>query len=354
VIRICCLLPLGGSARTGHCTLGPALRGKEGSRTREGVNIHRIPELGKRNQKLRQNILPPHGSSMNSTRLIKAVDQIPDLRGAGIAYIGNGQCTLVRDSDHQSGLRTYVVFQQIERTGLSPVSAFPASTSRTAAPNQDRVASTVGTELRRAALDCGGVVFSAMLAGGSTVALPLTGGFSSVGLAIASSALVATSLRCGMSVGRLWNAGNSPDANRILDNSDWYSVTGTVIDALDAADAAHSGLRLIGKYKALRKATSKPIAELLREAPRADRKRIAEEMAKFTGEASSRRSFLRLVRQGKIPQLYQVRQIRMEVAKSLLEAANDTTILTTSMLPGRMGETPGVICELVVSTLQEN
>jgi len=291
---------------------------------------------------------------MNSTRLIHAVDQIPDLRGAGIAYIGNGECTLVRNSDHQSGLRTYVVFQRVERTGPSLVSAFPFSATRTTAPNQERVASTVGTELRRAALDCGGVVFSAMLAGGSTLALPVTGGFSSVGLAIASSALVATSLRCGMSVGRLWNAGNSPDANRILDNSEWYSVTGTVIDALDTADAAHSGLQLIGKYKALRKATSKPIAGLLREAPRADRKRIAEEMAKFTGEASSRRSFLRLVRQGKIPKLYEVRQIRMEVAKSLLEAANDATTLTSSMLPGRLEEKPGFIYELVVSTVQEN
>jgi hypothetical protein len=290
---------------------------------------------------------------MNSTKLIKAVDQMPDLRGAGIAYIGNTRCTLVRHSDHQSGLRTYVVFQQVERTGLSLVSAFPSSASRTAAPNPDRVASTVGAELGRAALDCGGVVFSAMLAGGSTLALPVTGGFSSVGLAIASSALVATSLRCGMSVGRLWNAGNSPDANRILDNSGWYSVTGTVIDALDTADAAHSGLQLIGKYKALRKATSKSIGELLREAPRADRKRIAQEMAKYTGEASSRRSFLRMVRQGKIPKLYEVRQIRMEVAKSLLEAANDTTTLTRSMLPARQGEKPGFIYEFVVSTVQE-
>jgi len=291
---------------------------------------------------------------MNGARLTHAVDQIRDLRGAGIAYIGNGQCTLVRHSDHQSGFRTYVVFQRAERTGLSLVSAFPSSATRTTALNQDRVASTVGAELRRAALDCGGVVFSAMLAGGSTLALPVTGGFSSVGLAIASSALVATSLRCGMSVGRLWNAGNSPDANRILDNSEWYSVTATVIDALDTADAAHSGLQLIGKYKALRKATSKPIAELLREAPRADRKRIAEEMAKFTGEVSSRRSFLRLVRQGKLPKLYEVRQIRMEVAKGLLEGANDATTFTSGMLPGRPGERPGFIYELVVSTVQEN
>ena len=267
---------------------------------------------------------------MNSARRIHAVDQIPDLRGAGIAYIENGGCRLVRDSNHQSGLRTYVVFQQVERTRLSLVSAFPSSATPTDATNQDRVASTVGTELRRASLDCGGVVFSAMLAGGSTLAIPVTGVFSSVGLAIASSALVATTLRCRMSVGRLWNAGKSPDANRILDNSEWYSVTGTVTGAPDTAEAAHSGLQLIAKYQALHKPTSKPIAELLREASRADRKRIAEEMAKFRGEASSRRTFLRLVRQGKTPKLYEVRQIRMEVANRLLEAANDATTLTSA------------------------
>src|SRR5215472_7305487 len=83
---------------------------------------------------------------MNTTRLMQGVDQTPDLGGAGIAYVGNRQCTFVRDSDHPSGRRTYAVFQQVERTGLFPVSAIPFSASRTSAPKQYRVASTVGAE----------------------------------------------------------------------------------------------------------------------------------------------------------------------------------------------------------------
>jgi hypothetical protein len=229
---------------------------------------------------------------MNGTRRIHAVGQIPDLRGAGTAYIGHGQGTLVRDFDQQSGFRTYVVFQRAERTGLFLISAFPSSATRTTTPNQGRVASMVGSELHRAALDCGGIVISAMLAGG-TLALPPTG-FSSVGLAIASSALVATSLRCGMSVGRLWNAGNLPDANRVLDNSEWYPVTGTVIDALDTAEAAPSGLQLIGTCRALRRSPPNLSRNFFVRHRAPIVIRIAEEMAKFTGEASPRRYFRRL------------------------------------------------------------
>ena len=283
---------------------------------------------------------------IDKNKLVQAVDRIPELRGAGIAYIGDGQCTLIRETDHQSGLDTYVVFQKVEGNGLSTQTA-PKT-------NQGQLASTVGAELGKAALECGGVVLSAFFAGGAAVTIPVTAGFSSVGLALASSALVATSLSCGMSVGRLWNAGASPDANRILDNSQWYSVTGTVIEAIDVADAAHSGFVLIGKYKALRRATSKPIAELLKGANREERKGIAQEMAKFTGEAPTRKSFIRLVRQGKLSRLYEAKQIRTEIAKGLLEALDDATTITKSVLPGRQGEKSGVVYELAVSIVQEN
>lgn len=180
--------------------------------------------------------------NMDQNKLIQRVDAVPELKGAGIAFIGEGRCTLIRDSDHQSGFDTYVVFQLVE-TGVSQQKA-PTS-------KQGQIASSVGSELRNAAPECGGLVLSVLLAGSSAVAIPVTAGFSSVGLALASSALLAASVSCGLSVGRIWNAGLSPDSNRILDNSQWYNVTGTVIEAIGVADAAHSGFKLIGKYKAL-------------------------------------------------------------------------------------------------------
>lgn len=146
----------------------------------------------------------------------------------------------------------------------------------------------------------------------------------------------------------------TPDSNRILDNSQWYNVTGAVIEVIEVADAAHGGFKLTGKYKALRKATSKPIAELIRGASHAERKAIAEEMARFTGEAPTRKAFIRLVRQGKLAKLYNIGQIRTESTKSLLEALNDATTLTKSVLPGGAGEKPGVVYDLAVSIVQEN
>jgi hypothetical protein len=292
---------------------------------------------------------------MDRTRLTQAVDQVPDLKGAGIAYIGEQQCTVIRESDHMSGFRTYVVFQEIDGVAFSVApSASTNVTTKDTQPNPAQISSTVGAELKSAALNCGGVVVSALVAGSSAVAIPVSAGFSSVPLAIASSAFVATSLRCGLSVGRLINATHDSQLNRVIDNSEWYPVVSTVIEAIDVVDATHSGLKTIAKYRALRKATSKSMLELIKGAPREDRKRIAEEMAKFTGDATSRRSFLRLARQGKLPKLYEVKEIRKEILKGLLEAAQSGKTIADSLSPGGQGNKRGVVNELVVHIMQEN
>ena len=44
----------------------------------------------------------------------------------------------------------------------------------------------------------------------------------------------------------------------------------------------------------------------------------------------------------------------MYAAKSLSEAADESTTLTRRMLPGREGEKPGFIFEFVVSAIREN
>jgi hypothetical protein len=285
--------------------------------------------------------------------LIQVVDRIPVLQGAGIAYIGDRQCSTIRKSDHKSGFRTYVVFQEADLQPSS-FSNLPARSNTTPQPIGAPTSGSIGSALLKAGIECGGVVLSATVTAASVAALPVSGGFTSVPLAIASSALLTASLSCGMSVGRLWNVGHDPDLNRILDKSEWYSVVGNIIEVIDLADAAHTGLKTITKYRALRKATSSSMVELLRGASRDDRKRIAEEMAIFTGEASSRRSFLRMVRQGRLPRLYEVKQIREEVAKTLLDAATSGTTIAESFLPGTQGRKPGLMNELIVHVVQEN
>lgn len=77
-------------------------------------------------------------------------------------------------------------------------------------------------------------------------------------------------------------------------------------------------------------------------------------MARFTGEAPTRKAFTRLVRERKLARLYTIGEIRTEVVKSLLEGLQDATTLTKSILPGREGEKPGVVYELAVSIVQED
>jgi len=294
-------------------------------------------------------------AEMDRTKLIHAVDKVHDLKGAGIGYIGDRQCMMIRDSKHSSGFKTFVIFRQREIL-IPPSGPFmvpsPQGTGAPSKPNKPD--SPMGTEFKKLGWDCGGVVVSATLAGGSALTVPVSAGFSTIPLAIASSALVATSLRCGMDIGRLWNAGTDPTMNRVLDNSDWYPLASNLIEAIEVVDAVHGGLKTIEKYKALRKATSKPMIELLKAAPAADRKRIAEEMAKFTGEAKTRKTFLRMVRQGKLAKFYTVKQIRLEVAKGIIESALGSKTLFDSVQPEGKDKKAGVVNELTVHIMQEN
>lgn len=50
--------------------------------------------------------------------LFNAIDDIPELNGAGIGYVGDGQCNVLRAARHISGLETWVV--------LSPSGSLPS------------------------------------------------------------------------------------------------------------------------------------------------------------------------------------------------------------------------------------
>lgn len=299
------------------------------------------------------------GINENSKRqLIKAVDEVPELSGAGIGFVGMGQCTVLRESAHSSGLSTYVMVAEDQNAVDSAAGSPVPGQVNTLAPRQaDPVPANAnwGGELMKAGKDCGGVVLDAVVAGGAVLAEPVSAGFSTLPLIIASSALVASSLKCGLSTGRLVNLWASrADANRILDNSGWYEVTGNLIEGIELADAARSGMEVTKKYIALRNATRTPMVQLLKAANRSERKAIAQEWARFTGEAPSRRTFIRMVRQGRIPKMFTQKQVRTELLKGFVNALLAGKTGIESFRSEQGGEKAGLSRRIVVKIIQES
>lgn len=152
------------------------------------------------------------------------VDRIPELRGAGVGYLGDGACEVVRLPRHGSGLSTFVILQEDE---------LPSSGERAAAaiPPPD-----VGVELVALGLNCAGALFSWAAFLGETSAVPLTGGGSAALMWVTVSAGVATSVQCLNSLVRTYDlAVHAGQWSQWLDSQDYYVWIGERLDEISLA-----------------------------------------------------------------------------------------------------------------------
>jgi hypothetical protein len=67
-------------------------------------------------------------SQQQRSGLLNQVDALPEFRGAGVAYYGDGSCEVIRESAHVSGLRTYILLEEQEANAPAPSARPPAPT----------------------------------------------------------------------------------------------------------------------------------------------------------------------------------------------------------------------------------
>jgi len=63
---------------------------------------------------------------------------------------------------------------------------------------------------------------------------------------------------------------------------------------------------------------------------RAERKRLAQDLARYAGEASTRRQFIRLARQGAVRSIFTRQEVNKAVIKQLLNAVSSGLTLAGS------------------------
>lgn len=131
----------------------------------------------------------PVGKELERLRL--EIDRIPELEGVGIAFVGDGACTVLRRSRHRSGLATYVLLKESE---LDDQEQFP-SAGDIPKPN-------LQIELVSMGLNCAGAVLAWAALGAEGLAAPASGG-TSLGLVVLTwSAAISTSVQCGAALVR--------------------------------------------------------------------------------------------------------------------------------------------------------
>jgi hypothetical protein len=124
----------------------------------------------------------PAGSQLQ--RLTTEIDQIPETRGAGIAFIGDNRCVELRGAQHTSGMETYVILQEEVIEG----------------PPGDVPIPNIRIELVGLGLNCGGAMLSWAALVGEGIAAPFSGG-ASLGLTLLTwGAAMATSTQCLTSI----------------------------------------------------------------------------------------------------------------------------------------------------------
>jgi hypothetical protein len=264
-------------------------------------------------------------------QLRQRIDAIPDLSGAGIGFVGDDACTVLRVSAHTSGLNTYVVLQEED------VPSPPAM-----APEPD-----ISSELLGIGFNCVGAVLAWSAMAGEGLAAPVTGGSSLLLEGVTAAAATSTTAQCLISVGRAADIKfNHGQWTRWLDSNEYYTWVSIGLDVVSLAGAAASASAAVRAAKAIQRATGRSWITILKGMSRAERKRLAEELIRLERPGVSGRALKEMVRMGTFPKRLQSAEITERLFTQLKDAISATLAL------GGSG-TAGVVKMVYVHIAQE-
>jgi hypothetical protein len=272
-------------------------------------------------------------NSQFDAALFKAVDSIPSLEGAGIGYLDDKSCQVLR-SPHKTlfEMELWIVFE--EEQFHQPV------------PAESNINSEWGKRVGDLFINCTGAVLAGAAASAGVAAAPITGGASTIVTYVAGAAALAGAAQCGISIGQVALEFTDPGANaRFLDDEEWFKTTGFVLDGIQLAgivSSAPAAYKSIGKIMKMKQTTGKSIPQLLKGLNRQERKLIAEEIARY-GKGMSRKEWKRLVRAGAFPKIFSQNAITAAVKTQLLESAGTALSLYSSAKSGNIGLIVGII-----------
>ena len=272
------------------------------------------------------------------SELYALIDSYPELEGAGVGYVGDSHCEVLRASAHLTGIPTYII---LEETEYVPISA-PEGDFRPMAPKSGKNARTSGLskQLVGAGINCGSAILTGMAATAGAAAAPVTGGASGIITLIAGAAALASAAQCGISIGLVMvELSNPGDAEEYFESEEWYQWTSNILDGVNLVGivaGAPGSFKSLSKILKMRNTTGKTIVQILRGLNGKERKVIAEELAKASQQLSNKQ-WKRLVRAGKLPKIYTNSAIKATLKEQLLSNISNVLDIYDSNRGGNVG-----------------
>ena len=193
-------------------------------------------------------------------------------------------------------------------------------------------------ELLLLGLNCTGAALAGVVAAGAGAATPFTAGTSTVVATIAATGAWASALQCGYSIGRVTNEVFMPENNDWLDSQQWVQTTAAVIDSIGLLSSAVSLGQTTRTLLNISRSSSRSLIDVLQRMSRAERKQLAQELAKSSGVATTRREFLLAARAGKTVKVVPQHAVDMRLREIVLESFNGGLSGISSWLDGAIQE----------------
>ena len=210
------------------------------------------------------------------------------------------------------------------------------------------------SELVSTGLSCGAAVLSWISVGGSSVAIPISGGSSTIVTVLAWGAATTSSAQCANSAYRLYNEtdyGNG-EMNAWLDSQAWYNSTTTVLDIVSVAGGVAAAGATIKMALNLRKTTGKGLKEVLKQLTRQERKKLTEEIIRVQNPGISKKLLKLFVNAGKYPKRYSNLEISGAIRLQMKDAIGAALSFSGSAVGGIV-RSPDRIPEMGVAIVEE-
>ncbi|MEQ1968331.1 hypothetical protein ABLA30_15220 [Xenorhabdus nematophila] len=261
-----------------------------------------------------------------------ALDCHRDFYGAGIIYSdGLYKRYLVRPSKRRgspvSSELTHIIIFNLE-TGVAPDVELKKTVSEP----------SLMLEIGSTALSCGGAIAYLATSAGSGIAVPFTGGSSSILSVLAFSGFMASAAQCFNGTYRITDLtfGGDEGAERVawLDSQGWYTTTSTILDITSLASGTAALKESYQTYKIMRATSHRKASEWLKDMPRHEKKRLTEEIIRHNNPGISNQEIKRLMASGQYPKRYPTEQVRKALKNNLINTLSSGGAFAGSGMTG--------------------
>lgn len=254
--------------------------------------------------------------------LFSAIDSIFEFEGCGIGYIDQVSSRVLRVSEHQTGLQTYVILEEEDAPPVgrtAPLNAVPEKDSR------------LTGEIGVMGISRGLAVLTGMAVAGSTAAVPFSSHASSAIVVLTGAAALASDSHFGITVSKVINGLVDPETNDILLSSEWVGWAGDILDIISLMEGIASSDQAIRAALRVNR-VSGSFEPFLRRMNRVERRHLARELGRWVDQ----HQLDDLVRQGQFPSIYRRAKITRALQRELYGAVSSALNFMSSSILRRV------------------